>query len=100
MPDNNTQFETGYCKRFNPEPWLNKEINWNNKLFIKDHVISFFHIPLNVGKVIIKNIEKLKKANVFTPEDLMLSDEKSLWGGRIFTLRQQRKYLLLDKHYY
>ncbi len=41
--------ETGCCLRFNPEPWEDKQIEWNDKLFIKDHVFSVFHIPLNYG---------------------------------------------------
>ena len=28
--------ETGCCQRFKPEPWQDKEIAWDNKLFLKD----------------------------------------------------------------
>ena len=78
------QSETGCCPRFNPEPWDEKEIKFDNKLFIKDHVKSFFHIPLNFGKVMIKNMELIEKADALAPEPLMLSDEKSLWGSDIY----------------
>ncbi len=50
------QSETGCCPRFNPEPWDEKETIWEDKLFIKDHVTSFLHIPLNFGKVMIRNM--------------------------------------------
>lgn len=76
--------ETGCCPRFNPEPWREKAITWQNKLFLKDKVASIFHIPLNFGKVIVKNMEKIKNADALAPEPLMLSDEKSLFGSDIY----------------
>lgn len=78
------QSETGCCPRFNPEPWDEKEITFDNKLFIKDHVTSFFHIPLNFVKVMVRNMELIKKADALAPEPLLLSDEKSLWGSDIY----------------
>lgn len=76
--------ETSCCPRFNPGPWEEKEITWKDKLFIKDHIRSIFHIPLNFGQVIVKNMEKIKSTDALTPEPLMLSDEKSLWGSDIY----------------
>jgi hypothetical protein len=78
------QSETGCCPRFNPEPWNEKEITFDNKLFIKDHVTSFFHIPLNFAKVMAGSMDLIKKADALTPEFLLLSDEKSLWGADIY----------------
>ena len=78
------QSETGCCPRFNPEPWDEKEVTFDNKLFIKDHVISFFHIPLNFGKVMVKNMEMIQKADALSPEPVLLSDDKSLWGSDIY----------------
>jgi hypothetical protein len=74
---------TGCCEPFNPEPWQEKEIKWENKLFVKDHVTSFLHIPLNMGKKIVKNMALIEKAGA-KGEQLMLSDEKSLWGSDIY----------------
>ncbi len=76
--------ETGCCPRFNTEPWDKKEITFQDKLFVKDHVKSFFHIPLNFGKVITRNMEKIKAADALVPNPVMLSDEKSLWGSDIY----------------
>jgi len=76
--------ETGCCPRFNPEPWNEKEHVWQDKLFLKDHVVSFLHIPLNFGKVIVRNMEKIQGADALTPEPLMLSDEHSSWGSDIY----------------
>ena len=78
------QSETGCCPRFNPKPWDEKEITWQDKLFLKDHVRSFLHIPLNFGRVMVKNMERIKQAGAFTPQPLMLSHEESLWGADIY----------------
>jgi len=78
------QSETGCCPRFNPQPWNEKEITFQDKLFIKDHVRSFMHIPLNFGKVMVKNMEKIQKADALAPEPLLLSEESSLWGADIY----------------
>lgn len=61
MIDQNIKY-TGCCDPFDSEPWENKEITWRNKLFVKDHVRSFLHIPLNFGKKVVKNMELIEKA--------------------------------------
>ncbi|MBN2182578.1 MAG: hypothetical protein JW715_11755 [Sedimentisphaerales bacterium] len=76
--------ETGCCPKFNPEPWDEKEVTFKDKLFVKDHVTSFFHIPLNFGKVMVRNMEKIQAADALVPEPVLLSDEKSLWGADIY----------------
>lgn len=78
------EIETGCCPRFNPEPWDEKEVTWQDKLFIKDHVRSFLHIPLNFGQVMVKNMEMIESAGALAPQPLMLSDEKSLWGTDVY----------------
>jgi hypothetical protein len=75
---------TGCCEPFDPAPWQEKEIIWSDKLFVKDHVCSFLHMPLNMGKKIIKNIALIEKANAKAPYQLMLTDEKSMWGADIY----------------
>jgi hypothetical protein len=76
--------ETGCCPRFNPEPWDEKEVTWQDKLFLKDHVSSFLHIPLNFGKVMVKNMEKIVSVEALSPKPILLSDENSLWGADIY----------------
>ena len=76
--------ETGCCPRFNPEPWDEKEVTFQDKLFVKDHVRSFFHIPLNFGKVMVRNMERISEAQALPKEPLLLSDEKSLWGADVY----------------
>ena len=75
---------TGCCEPFNPEPWQEKEIIWKDKVFVKDHITSFLHIPLNMGKKIIKNMALIEKAGAKSPYQLMLTDEKSMWGADIY----------------
>ncbi|MBL7189135.1 MAG: hypothetical protein ISS70_22640 [Phycisphaerae bacterium] len=76
--------QTGCCPRFDPEPWDEKEVTFDDKLFVKDHVTSFLHIPLNFGKVMVRNMEKIQRAEALAPEPLLLSDEKSLWGADVY----------------
>jgi hypothetical protein len=76
--------ETGCCPRFDPAPWDGKEVVFENRLFLKDHVKSIFHIPLNFGKVMVKNMEQIQKAGALSEKPLMLSDEKSMWGSDIY----------------
>jgi len=75
---------TGCCEPFDPAPWQEKEMVWNGKIFVKDHVTSFLHIPLNFGKKVVKNLELIEKAGAKAPYQLMLTDEKSLWGSDIY----------------
>lgn len=75
---------TGCCEPFDPKPWQEKEIVWKDKIFVKDHVTSFLHIPLNMGKIVTKNMDLIEKVGAKAPHQLMLTDEKSLWGADIY----------------
>jgi hypothetical protein len=75
---------TGCCEPFDPESWDEKEIVWQDKLFVKDHVTSFLHISLNMGGKIMKSMALIEKAGAKAPHQLMLTDEKSLWGADIY----------------
>ena len=77
--------ETGCCGRFDPEPWDEKEIVWDEKLFVKDRVRCFFYMPLNFGKVITRLFEKVDKADAYTPQPpLGLSDHTSKWNMDLY----------------
>ena len=82
--DTQTIKSTGCCEPFNPEPWQDKEIVWDNKQFVKDQVTSFLHIPLNFGKIVVKNMKLIDQAKANAPHQLMLTDENSLWGADIY----------------
>ena len=77
--------ETGCCPRFDPEPWDEKEFQWDDKLFIKDKVRCLFHIPLNFGKAMIRCMEKMEKADAYTRESpIVLSDHTSPWNMDLY----------------
>jgi len=69
------------CPQFEPTNWDGKEITWQDKLFVKDYVRSFLHIPLNMGKVMTRMCAKVESAQAKMPltEWLILSDETSAW---------------------
>lgn len=75
---------TGCCDPFDPKPWQDKEITWQDKIFVKDHITSFFHIPCNMAKKIVKNMTLIEKAKAQADYQLMLTDENSLWGADIY----------------
>jgi len=72
------------CPPFNPDPWDRKEIRWQDRLFLKDRVTSFLHIPLNFGSVMRRNMEKIQKAGALDTEQIVLSDKNSLWGADVY----------------
>jgi hypothetical protein len=76
--------DTGCCPRFKPAPWKDKVITWDQKLFLKDRVVSFFHIPLNFGGVMKRNMAIIRAAGAMPAEWMILSDEKSLWGADVY----------------
>ncbi len=76
--------ETGCCPRFDPQPWEEKEHIWKDKLFVKDRVRSFFHIPLNFGRVMTRNMTMIQEAGALADTPILLCDENSLWGSDIY----------------
>jgi len=72
------------CPKFNPKKWDKKTINFKNTIFLKDRVKSIFHMPLNFGQVMTRNMEKIAKANALSKTQIILSDENSLWGSDIY----------------
>ena len=75
---------TECCPRFNPDPWDEKQIEWKEKKFVKDRVMSLFHIPLNFGAVMTRNVELIEAADAKPEEMVVLSDENSLWGADVY----------------
>jgi len=75
---------TGCCEPFDPGPWQDKEIVWKDKVFVKDHVTSFLRVPLNMGSVVVRNMKLIEKAGAQAAHQLMLTDEKSLWGADLY----------------
>jgi len=78
------EFETGCCARFNPQPWEKKTLVWKGKLFVKDKVRCFFHIPFGMDGVMMKNMGLINAAGAKNPESIMLMDDTSLWSSEIY----------------
>jgi len=76
--------ETGCCKPFNPKPWNKKTKVFKNKRMVKTHVISFFHIPLNFGRVMVKTVAKISSAKAEPRVPFMMVDECSPWGSDLY----------------
>ncbi len=76
--------ETDCCLKFNPKKWDKKKVVWKGKLFVKDKVFTFFHIPLNFGSVMKRNMKKIKDANATLKDTIVLSDEGSLFHSNIY----------------
>jgi hypothetical protein len=75
---------TGCCPPFDPAPWEGQELSWKDKPFVKDHVTCLFHVPLNMGHKMRKDMGLIETAQAQADSHIMLSDEKSPWGADIF----------------
>jgi len=82
MPKKET--ETGCCPRFNPSPWQGTTHNWKDKLFVKDSVRCFLHIPLGMDKAMTKNMKLIDAAGAKNPESIMLMDDRGLFASDIY----------------
>ena len=76
--------ETGCCPRFDPEPWDEHEMTWDNRLFVKDRVRSFCHIPMNFGSVMKRVAARIEAADAKSEPMIVLADENSLWGADVY----------------
>ncbi len=72
------------CPKFDPQPWDECEIKWENKRFVTDRVRSFLHIPLNFGGVMMRNMALIEEAGAKPEDVIVLSDENSLWGADVY----------------
>jgi len=73
------------CPVFDPEPWDHKTWEWQDKLFLKDSIREFFHIPSpkSVNKVVTRMWKAAQDAGA-APElkdFLLLANDTSAWHG-------------------
>lgn len=76
------------CPQFDPSPWDEKTIIWNDKLFIMDTISQIFHMPLPwvFGKKIGRLWKVTEEADA-TPDIkdfLMLSYDPSPWKSELY----------------
>jgi hypothetical protein len=72
------------CPEFDPNPWDNKVIEWDNKKFIRDKVFTLFFMPVNFGSAMKRLNQKVEKAGAAMPDCLCLSDHTSKWNMDIY----------------
>lgn len=72
------------CPPFDPKPWDGTEHVWTDRLFVKDRIRSFFHVPLNFRGVMVRNMARIEAAGASAAENLVLTDENSLWGADVY----------------
>ncbi len=76
------------CPKFDPSIWDEKEFIWQDKLFIKDSIPTFFHMPLPsmVGSVMTKlwNIAKDAEAAPDIKDFLCLVYDPSAWKSEYY----------------
>ena len=72
------------CPQFNPEPWQDKFVEWQEKKFIKDKVFTLFYIPLNFGSVVKKLMKKIEAAQGKSVDWMGLSDHTSKWNMDLY----------------
>lgn len=77
------------CPLFDPIPWDDKTFEWDQKMFVKGKVCTFFYMPMNFGRVITKLMTKIEKSGATIPGNLCLSDHTTKWNMDI--------YLAVDK---
>lgn len=78
------------CPKFDPKPWDEITHEWQDKLFIKDHMPQFFHIPLpGVYPRTIGRLWKQARDAQAAPdakEFLLLAHDPSPWRSDLYML--------------
>jgi hypothetical protein len=77
------------CPKFEIEKWDKKTFNWNNKLFIKETISTFFHIPFPpmIGKKVMRMHALAEKADATIPDKtdaLILFRDPSAFKSEIY----------------
>ena len=79
-----TMAPTGCCPPFDPATWHDDEITWDEKVFVREHVHSFFHVPVDMRRQVRKVMRLLDAWELGTERHLVLYDERSAWGADIY----------------
>ena len=72
------------CKKFDPEKWDNKTVEWKNKRFVKDSVFTLFYMPINFGRVIKRIMNKVDACGASCKDWMGLSDHTSKWNMDLY----------------
>lgn len=72
------------CPRFDPEPWQEKEFEWNEKKFIKTNAITFLYVPLSFGSAMRRLDKLVREAGATFVDNMALSDHTSKWNMDVY----------------
>lgn len=72
------------CQRFNPTPWEGREyvLDWEH--FLKVPVLCFLHIPLRIGSMMKKTLERIHNYDVEKAPYLVLTEDVSPWKSEYY----------------
>jgi len=76
--------KTGCCAPIDPARWEGRELVWQDKPFLKDHIRALMHMPLNFGTVMGRDQAAIEAAAAYPDEPFWLIDEVSPWGSDIY----------------
>lgn len=74
--------EKACCQVFDPLLWDERFFTFEDKLFVKLDIKSFFHIPLNANRVMNKAMKAIELEGALPEEFLMLADECSSFSAK------------------
>lgn len=78
------QNEAICCPPLDVAQWEDAMHQWNNKIFIRDRVKTFFFMPLNFGTAMRRLDIKVRAADAAIPDFLCLSDHTSKWNMDLY----------------
>ncbi|OGZ27703.1 MAG: hypothetical protein A2365_03605 [Candidatus Nealsonbacteria bacterium RIFOXYB1_FULL_40_15] len=88
-PSINTQSETGCCPKFDPAPWDSQVFIFEEKIFLVGKTFNFFHIPLNMGRMMKKTWKKINDNQAVSNKFLVLSSDGFWRGIHYFALEKK-----------
>ncbi len=63
---------TGCCPQFNPEGWDDRELHFEDKLFLKAKTASENYVPTDMGAVFVKTFEAMENARAFNDRNFIV----------------------------
>ncbi len=75
---------TGCCAPLDVTRWDGQRFTWQDKPFVRGHIRSFMHMPLNFGPVMQRLHAEVEAAGAYPEEPLWVTDELSPWGSDVY----------------
>lgn len=74
-PRPETPASTGCCPRFEPDAWRQRQLQWFDKLFVRAHVRSIFHVPVGLRAMFTAQLAAISRVNARSEDPFVLADE-------------------------